>query len=255
VSYPAATEGHVAFFRVHGYLAVSDAVPSADLDELEKHVDTILEDPVAANANDWAWSADEERDERSFRIVQARPSDVWPGIADAPLRAWAVTFGSALLGGPVEFWYDQVIAKPPERSAPTYWHQDEGYWGRNLFDKGITCWIPLQDVDTTNGCMHFVDRGHLDGVLEHRPVEGVQSDLIVCPADESRAVPCPIGRGSVTFHHSKMPHMTTANTGTAWRKALTQHMQAQGAGGAGDHYPWKVLVDQVTGERQRPPTR
>ncbi len=107
-------------------------------------------------------------------------------------------------------------------------------------------------VDARNGCMYFVDRGHLDGVLEHRSVEGVQSDLLTCDVNESRMVVCPIARGSVTFHHSKTPHMTTANTSVAWRKALSNHLQAAGAGGEGEHYAWRVCVNQRNGERSRP---
>jgi hypothetical protein len=68
-------------------------------------------------------------------------------------------------------------------------------------------------------------------------------------------VACPITRGSVTFHHSKMPHMTTTNTGATYRKAVTQHMQTLDAGGEGDHYAWKVYVNQVTGETFVPPRR
>ena len=115
-------------------------------------------------------------------------------------------------------------------------------------EKGVTGWIPLQDVDAANGCMHFIDRGHLDGVLTHRLVEGVKSDLLTCDVDESRAVICPISRGDVTFHHSKTPHMTNANTSQTWRKAVTNHMQMVGAGGEGGHYPWKLYVNQRTGE-------
>ena len=81
------------------------------------------------------------------------------------------------MGMELSYWYDQFLAKPPGKSVPTYWHQDEAYWGRNLDDKGVTGWIPLQDVDAGNGCMHFIDRGHLDGVLPHHLVEGMQSDL------------------------------------------------------------------------------
>ncbi len=96
------------------------------------------------------------------------------------------------MGMELSYWYDQFLAKPPGKSVPTYWHQDEAYWGRNLDDKGVTGWIPLQDVDAANGCMHFIDRGHLDGVLPHHLVEGMQSDLITCDVDESRTVVCPI---------------------------------------------------------------
>jgi ectoine hydroxylase-related dioxygenase (phytanoyl-CoA dioxygenase family) len=252
-TYPSVTSGQKAFFDEHGYLVVTEVIPVADLDELEAHVDRIIENPDRM-AFDWAWSDEEDRSERSFRIIQSSPSLVWPGIVDAAFRRWAVEFGSALLGRTVEFWYDQLLAKPPGISVPTYWHQDEGYWGRHLDDKGITCWIPLQDVDVTNGCMHFIDGGHLGGVLEHHRVEGMKSDLLTCGSPEGEVVVCPIARGSVTFHHSKMPHMTTANTGTAYRKAVTQHMQAPEAGGEGDHYPWKVWVNQTTGETIVPET-
>ena len=115
-------------------------------------------------AYDWAWDAKEAKQDRSFRIIQSSPSFVWREIAQTAYRQWLIAFGSALMNLDLAFWYDQFLAKPPENSVPTYWHQDEGYWGRNLDDKGITCWIPLQDVDATNGCMHFIDGGHRDGV-------------------------------------------------------------------------------------------
>ena len=139
------------------------------------------------------------------------------------------------------------VATPAEWAAEYNCHYNS-YWGRNLTDKGITNWIPLQDVDATNGCMHFIDGGHRDGVLTHHRVEGMASDLLTCEVDESRMVVCPIKRGSVTFHHSKTPHMTTANMSKRWRKAVSNHMQAVGAGGEGGHYPWKIYVNQRTGE-------
>ena len=49
--------------------------------------------------------------------------------------------------------------------------------------------------------------------------------------------------------------MTPANTTDAWRRSLTQHLRVVGAGGEGDHYPWKVYVNQLTGERTIPKTR
>jgi hypothetical protein len=60
--------------------------------------------------------------------------------------------------------------------------------------------------------------------------------------------------GGVTFHHGKTPHMTTANTTDTWRRALTQHLRVVGTGGEGGHYPWKVYVNQFTGEEIRPRT-
>ncbi|HEX4904552.1 MAG TPA: phytanoyl-CoA dioxygenase family protein [Acidimicrobiales bacterium] len=254
MTYPVASDEQIAFFREHGYLVVEDAIPAEDLDELEGHLDTLILQKEKL-AFDWAWDASEEKEARSFKIVQSWPELVWPEIVDAPFRTWAAVFGSALLGKEVAFWYNQFLGKPPHNDTPTYWHQDEGYWGRNLTDKGITSWIPLQDVDTTNGCMHFIDGSHKEGVLEHKLVDGVQSDLLHVTPDESRAVACPIKRGDVTFHHSATVHMTTSNDSDHWRKALTQHMQTTDEPGEGDHYPWKIYVNQMTGETVIPDRR
>ena len=249
MSYPSPTPEEIAFYGEHGWLVVENAIPHHDLDELARRCERIIEEKETL-ANDWAWDARESKDQRSFRIVQGSPTKVWPEIADQAFRKWLTGFGSALMNTEMEFWYDQFLAKPPSTSAPTYWHQDEGYWGRKLADKGMTCWIPLHDVDVRNGCMHFIDRGHRDGLLTHRPVEGMLSDIIMCDVDEARRVACPISRGSVTFHHSKTPHMTRANMSQAWRKAISNHLQALGTGGEGEHYPWRVFVNQRTGERR-----
>jgi phytanoyl-CoA hydroxylase len=251
MNYPTASPEQTGSFREHGFLIVRDAIAEADLDELEGYCDLLLKDKERL-ANDWAWDARESKENRSFRIVQSSPSLVWKDIGAQRYRKWLVAFASGLMAMDMEFWYDQFLGKPPGRSAPTYWHQDEGYWGRNLADRGITGWIPLQDVDAVNGCMHFIDAGHMLGVLPHASVEEVQSDLLVCQVDERRAVVCPMRRGDVAFHHSKTPHMSNANTGPDWRKAVTNHLQAVGAGGEGRHYPWRVKVNQRTGVRVTP---
>ena len=161
--FPDASPEQIDFFRQHGWLVVKDAIPQADLDELEAQCEVLIakKDKLA---NDWAWSDKEDLKDRSFRIIQSSPSFVWKEIKEQPYRQWLIRFGNALMGMELSYWYDQFLAKPPGKSVPTYWHQDEAYWGRNLDDKGVTGWIPLQDVDAANGCMHFIDRGHLDGV-------------------------------------------------------------------------------------------
>jgi phytanoyl-CoA hydroxylase len=291
--YPKATAADIEKFRHDGYLVVRDAVDPKDLDRLQAICDRLLANKEKM-AFDWAWEAGTDREHRAFKIVQTSPSLVAKAeLANERFRVWATEFASSLLGKGVEFWYDQFLAKPPREGARTPWHQDEGYWGRNLAGRGITCWLPLQDVDARNGCMHFIDGGHRDegywgrnldergitcwmafhdvdvengcmhfvpgahlaGVIPHRQVENVQSDLLVCDVDESRAVPIPLKLGDVSFHHGKMPHMTTPNASSRWRRALSQHFRAIGSQGEGDHYPWKIYVNQVTGERIKPSVR
>jgi hypothetical protein len=250
--YPAATRDDIAFFDQHGWLVVRDAVDPDDFGPLLEHCDQIQANKETM-AFDWAWERGKSVDERDFKILQSSPTMFFPDLNASAFRRWAVEYASALMGQPMEFWYDQFLAKPPEKSAVTRWHQDEAYWGRNLDDRGITCWMPFHDVDERNGCMHFVDGGHRLGVLEHKHPPEVQSDLLYCEPDAGETVvPCPIPLGSVTFHHSKTPHMTPANVTDEWRRILTQHLRVVGTGGEGDHYPWKYWVNQFTGEIVRP---
>jgi phytanoyl-CoA hydroxylase len=249
-----ATVEQISFFREHGWLVVQNAVEPAEIDEVSARMEVILRKKHKL-AYDWAWEKGKSKEERQFKIVQGSPSMVWPEIAHARFRIWMIAFARDLMNAHVEFWYDQFLAKRPRDGAPTYWHQDEGYWGRNLLDRGITCWMPLHDVDERNGCMHFIDRGHRDGVLIHRQPDHIQSDLLYCEPDLARTVACPIRAGSVTFHHGKTPHMTPSNSSDDWRRAVTTHMRVAGTLGEGDHYPWKVYVNQVTGERTIPPSR
>jgi hypothetical protein len=248
MAYPGAAEQDVEFFRAHGYLVVADAVRMDDLSLLTERCEQIIEHKHLM-AFDWAWAEGKSREQREFTILQSSPSFIWADeFTRARFRTWATEFASALMGAPVEFWYDQFLAKPPVTGGRTYWHQDEAYWGRNLAGRGITCWMPFHDVGEDNGCMHFIDGGHRDGILEHRRAPGVQSDLLYCEPDESRSVPAPVSAGSVTFHHSRTPHMSGPNRTSQWRKVLTQHLRVAGSPGEGDHYPWKVTVDQRTPE-------
>ena len=107
--------------------------------------------------------------------------------------------------------------------------------------------MPFHDVDVSNGCMHFIDGGHRDGVLEHRRPAHIQSDLLTASRTKSRAVACPIPLGSVTFHHSKTPHMTTANVTDQWRRILTQHLQAVGVDRRGRPLPVEGVRQPVHG--------
>ena len=248
MTYPHASAEQITFFEEHGFVVVADAIPSADLDELERRCDRLLDDRERL-ANDWAWDEAESLEGRSFRIVQSSPSFVWSDITKAPYRVWLAEFAEALMRRRLEFWYDQFLAKPPGRSVPTAWHQDEGYWGRNLDDQrrhrpGSRC---KTSIRPTAACTSSTAATWL-GVLPHHLVPGMQSDLLTCEVDERSMIVCPICRGDVTFHHSKTPHMTTANTA----KALAQGGQQPYAGGRSGRRGRSLSLEDHGGPEDRP---
>ncbi|CUS44720.1 MAG: phytanoyl-CoA dioxygenase family protein [Pseudomonadota bacterium] len=246
--YPEPTEDDIAQFEKDGFLVVREAIDPVEQQALADMGAEMIERP-ADWGNDWDWRRDEPLGQRSFRIVQSGVDRLFPWLPRSRFRSWATRFGGALMGQDMAFWYEQFLAKPPGVGAPTPWHQDEAYWGRTLQNRGVTCWTAFHAVGIENGCMHFVRGGH-GNLLEHRNPPEMASDLLVCeiPGD-SDVVVCPIEPGSVTFHHSATPHMTTGNSTGRWRQSLTQHFRNPGcAAQEPDHYSWRVRVSQRADE-------
>ena len=218
--YPAPTSEQLKRFNDDGFLVVENAIDPQELDTLVRMGHEMIERPLDPKAKDWDWRR------------------------------------GLLMHQEMEFWYEQFLGKPPSIGAPTPWHQDEAYWGRTLRDRGVTCWTAFHSVGPENGCMHFVRGGH-KRLLQHRNPPEMASDLLVCelPKD-AEVVVCPIEAGSVTFHHSKTPHMTTGNSSDRWRLVLTQHFRNPACKGLPeDHYSWRVKVNQRTSEPVTDPSR
>ena len=166
---PDATDVDIAFFAEHGWIVVEDAIDPADLATLEQRCDEIIANKETM-AFDWAWEKGTDRDEREFKILQGSPSHGSHEFDDAPFRTWAVEFGSALLGR-----RRRVLVRPvPRQASAAAAPRRSGTRTRPTGAATSTRRASRAGCRSTtstssNGCMHFIDRGHLDGVLEHAP--------------------------------------------------------------------------------------
>ena len=251
--YPPATDAQVRRFETDGFLVVEDVIAPDERAALRRMGEEMVGRP-RDHARDWDWRRDEPLEGRQFRIVQSPVDRDYPWLVESRFRAWAAAFGAALMRQPMAFWYEQFLGKPPGIGAPTPWHQDEAYWGRSYANGGVTCWTAFHRVGPENGCMHFVRGAHHQVREHHRPPE-MASDLLVCEvAADEEIVEVPLDEGSVTFHHSAMPHMATGNQSDEWRLALTQHFRNPAcAARPKDHYPWRVIVSQRASADPPPP--
>ena len=95
--------------------------------------------------------------------------------------------------------------------SEAYWkvgpHQD---WPSNLGSRnGVTCWIPLQDVDRDLGQLEVVPDSHLFGPLEHK---GTPPIIHGRPAEKYfNYVPVPMEVGDALFFHTMLVHRSGEN--------------------------------------------
>ena len=122
-------------------------------------------------------------------------------IAESLLGSTEVTMNG-------DYW---VRPKLPEEQLTTLpWHQDSDYYGAQTEPLHLlSIWLPLVDVDETNGCMQFIPGSHKWGLLPT-----VRQGHHLAPTEDVEArgrvetLPMAVGDAvafrNLTFHRSLM---------------------------------------------------
>lgn len=159
------------------------------------------------------------------------PSKFAPELQDGEFsrRARAVAqgvFGDELFDG----FGEHMIFKPARTGAATPWHQDMAYHNPAMIERSINFWMPLDDTDIDNGCMHYVPGSHRNDVLPHHSigndprVHGLEVDDPEQYRD--RGVACPMAAGGCVLHLPTTLHYAGPNESDRQRRAYILIMSA-----------------------------
>lgn len=152
------------------------------------------------------------------------PERLVKGLDDTLVFKNARRASARLLGvdpAELEVW-THLIFKAPHSDAETPWHQDEAYWDIHLSYQTVATWLPLDDVDETNGCLWYLPGSHKREVLRHRHFGGDPSVHVLEidePADTSTARPVPLPAGGLVMHHPRCLHHSGTNATDRIRRA------------------------------------
>jgi ectoine hydroxylase-related dioxygenase (phytanoyl-CoA dioxygenase family) len=141
------------------------------------------------------------------------PSDYEPELKNTLFRRHAHAMARQLLGPSAELVYEHAMLKPAETGGPTPWHQDEAFFPKFTNYQSVTFWMPLQAVDSANGCLDFIPGSHQGPLLPHRRLNGDPRihGLEAEGPDAGQHVPCHLAAGDVSIHHQRMLHRAGPN--------------------------------------------
>lgn len=115
------------------------------------------------------------------------------------------------------------IIKEPDKEGVILPHQDWTFIEDEVNNIAITCWIPLDDVDTNNGCMGVIKKSHtfFKSVRASPPVPFKSSPLsgydeVVFPYFEW----LPMKAGEILFFDYRIIHASLPNCSTLDRVAV-----------------------------------
>jgi ectoine hydroxylase-related dioxygenase (phytanoyl-CoA dioxygenase family) len=92
------------------------------------------------------------------------------------------------------------------------------------YDKIVTVWLALDDVDRENGCMQVIPGSHIDGGFSsYKPVDGSMNtfETEISDIDPSDAVVFELRRGQCSLHDGRIRHGADANTSGRRRLGYT----------------------------------
>jgi phytanoyl-CoA hydroxylase len=216
----------VDFFWTHGYLRVGGVFSTAEVQELKKEVDWLI-DVWAMRSKGWTgpWreallGSDSEKADLTtladphFYSAAVLRALVHPSIADAA--------AGLLASEVVELHQSTLVVKPPETGQPFPTHQDEVYYPHETMGY-VEALIHLDDTNAQNGELRFLDGSHRLGPLSHITQTAEGSCAAHLPVDQYRlddTTTVPAKVGDVVFMGLRTVHGSYLNSSSDLRSII-----------------------------------
>jgi len=231
--------GQVAFFKKHGYLAISSFFTDREVAALQAEVERLKRDGKLRNV---ATAGDGKTPSNTVKNLQLCPmykdSDLFRAVPFDPKVKRAV---SQLIGEPFIKHLDQIFLKPGNgEGMGTNWHQDNAYFQIGDPIRGTAMWIAGHEANLKNGTMKIVPDVFREKFEHSR--DPMSNHHIRCYPDESKAVPVELPAGGVMFFCYGTPHCTGDNLTETERAGLAFHFLHE-------DYAAKTLIEEGRDDR------
>jgi ectoine hydroxylase-related dioxygenase (phytanoyl-CoA dioxygenase family) len=213
------SEEKLSFYEKNGFVQLEDVFTEKEMEELSLYLDDVM-------AIEGEYTKSVDKSSEFYKILNSKVN-TWrdsAGMAKYSLSPRLAEIARQFSGSSgVRLFHDQAFWKMPGDSKPTPWHQDGTYFPIRE-PNVLTMWIPMDDVDTFNGCLSFIPESHKAGKLTNvdflHPIDLLELTKDT-GADLRRPVNVPLKRGSCTLHHGLTFHYAYANKSDKPRRVLT----------------------------------
>ncbi|MGI9370898.1 MAG: phytanoyl-CoA dioxygenase family protein [Hyphomicrobiales bacterium] len=145
----------------------------------------------------------------------------------------------ALLGGTVRFDHGKLNFKPPSGGAAVEWHQDWAFYPQTNDDM-LAVGVMVEDCSLENGPLMVVPGSHKGEIFDHHTngqfTGGINAAHL--NGELERAIPITGKAGSISIHHVRCLHGSTANRSEKNRPLLLFNYVAVDAFPIFHNYDW-----------------
>ena len=151
-----------------------------------------------------------------------------------------------LLGGTVRFDHGKLNFKPPSGGAAVEWHQDWAFYPQTNDDM-LAVGVMIEDCTLENGPLMVLPGSHKGPIYDHHTngqfTGGINASHLRSELD--KAVPVIAPAGSISIHHVRCLHGSTANQGAHNRPLLLFNYVAVDAFPIFHSYDWEAFNARI----------
>jgi hypothetical protein len=234
---PTLTPTQVEAFRRDGWVRVQGLVSPAEVEALRETYMRLLRREIPVEGRDYCdMTGTYQKALLDYEILNVMlPRRYHPAWQGNVYEQRARVLAQQLMGTDIELDYDQLVAKPPNKSeAVFHWHQDLAYWPATSDTSTATFWLALDVVTADSGALHFARGSHRERFLRpHRPLFADRGDnhSLLARIDEAKDVidPAELQPGDCTIHHERTMHGSPGNRSDRWRRGYVLAFRSRSA--------------------------
>ena len=256
------TRDQVESYRRDGYLVVHDVLTAAELENLRKIVDGLVEASRSVTTHDAVYDLEPTHSPEEPRVRRIKePHSVHPAFRDVAFSKKIADILTPLIGmtSGIRYQTGKLNMKSAGHGAAVEWHQDWAFYPHTNDDL-LAIGLYLDDCGLDNGPLMVIPGSHTWPIIDHH-ADGVFCGAIdpsATDVDFSKAVPLTGKAGSMTIHHVRMVHGSSLNTsGRPRRLLLFQYTAVDAFPLLGipnwDQFNSNIVTGQVTMEPRMTP--
>jgi ectoine hydroxylase-related dioxygenase (phytanoyl-CoA dioxygenase family) len=221
----------VARYRRDGFIVVPDVLSATDIADLRRVTDEFVEASRSAREHTDVFDLEPGHTAAQPRLRRIKTPHLHHPVYARMVRHPKIVAVLQKLWGPnVRFDLSKLNLKAAGFGSPVEWHQDWAFYPHTNDDLAAVG-IMIDDFTADNGSMLVIPGSHTGKIYDHHAnghfVGGI--DPSTSGIDFSKAVMCTGAAGSITVHHARLVHGSSANVSGRPRRFLLHQYRAADA--------------------------
>lgn len=207
-------------YHDRGYLAVPDVLSGAEVAELQRVTDELVEASRTVTAHTDLYDLEPAHSSVEPRVRRIKNPNLHHEVYDRTLRHRAIIdIVNQLIGPGVRYQSTKLNMKAAGYGSPVEWHQDWAFYPHTN-DDILAVGVAIDAMTEDNGGMMAVPGSHRGPVYDHHEggyFVGAVTDHEVDPAE---VVQLEVPAGGISLHHVRTLHGSAPNRSPGPRRLL-----------------------------------